>query len=102
MTDCLFHRYVHHDGIGETHATFTVCGFWYAEALATLGRYDEAQRCMTGLCEYANHVGLFSEDIDPATGEQLGNFPQTYCHVGLINAAFALSRRSQPRATEPA
>lgn len=88
----LFHRYVHHDGIGDTHATFTVCGFWYAEALAHLGRRQEAEECLSELCELANHVGLFSEDIDPKTREQLGNFPQTYSHVGLINAAFALTR----------
>jgi GH15 family glucan-1,4-alpha-glucosidase len=89
----LFHRYVHHDGIGDTHATFTVCSFWYAEALARMGRYDEAEKSLAELCELANHVGLFSEDIDPATRGQLGNFPQTYSHVGLINAAFAVSRQ---------
>lgn len=86
----LLHRYVHHDGIGETHAAFTVCGFWHAEALARLGLRDEAREVVDALLEHQNHVGLFSEDIDPKTGEQLGNFPQTYSHVGLINTAFAL------------
>jgi GH15 family glucan-1,4-alpha-glucosidase len=87
----LMQRYRHHDGIGETRATFTVCGFWHAEALARLGRRDEAERVMEELLGYANPVGLLSEDVDPATGESWGNFPQTYSHVGVINAAFALS-----------
>ncbi len=92
----LLHRYVHDDGIGETHATFTVCGFWYAEALARLGHMDDAERVFAALLGHANHVGLFSEDIDPATGAQWGNFPQTYSHVGLINSAFLLAPPKGP------
>ncbi len=87
----LLHRYRHHDGIGETHSAFTVCGFWYVEALARLGFIAEAESGFERLLGHANHVGLFSEDIDPKTGAQWGNFPQTYSHVGLINAAFAIS-----------
>jgi GH15 family glucan-1,4-alpha-glucosidase len=94
VTDCLLKRYAHDDGLGETHSTFTVCGFWYAEALARTGRRDEAERCLQGLLRHANHVGLYSEDVDPATGEQWGNFPQTYSHVGLIQTAFALANDS--------
>ncbi|MCA9630657.1 MAG: glycoside hydrolase family 15 protein, partial [Myxococcales bacterium] len=86
----LMKRYNHFDGIGETHGTFTVCGFWAAEALARLGYREEAIEACEQLIKHANHVGLFSEDIDPKTGEQWGNFPQTYSHVGLINAAFAI------------
>ena len=86
----MLHRYVHHDGIGQTHAAFTVCGFWHAEALARIGAKDEGHEVMRALIGHQNHVGLYSEDIDPETGAQLGNFPQTYSHVGLINAAFAL------------
>lgn len=89
--DHLLHRYVHHDGIGDTQNTFTVCGFWYAEALARLGDKDAALENCTSLMKHANHVGLLSEDIDPKTGTQWGNFPQTYSHVGLINAAFAIN-----------
>lgn len=89
--DHLLRRYVHHDGLGETHNTFTVCGFWYAEALARLGDKHAALDNCTALLGHANHVGLFSEDIDPNTGAQWGNFPQTYSHVGLINAAFAIN-----------
>lgn len=92
VNDHLMHRYLHHDGISAEHgATFTVCGFWYVEALARLGRRDEAELVFEKMLAYANHVGLFSEDIDPRTGMQLGNFPQTYSHVGVINSAFAIS-----------
>ncbi len=87
----LLYRYIHNDGIGDTKATFTVCGFWYAEALAKLGRTDQAREVFDALVSHANHVGLLSEDIDPDTGALWGNFPQTYSHVGLINAAFAIS-----------
>ena len=87
----LMHRYRHHDGIGDTHATFTVCGFWHVEAVARLGHVEEAEDIFQRMLSHGNHVGLFSEDIDPVTGQQLGNFPQTYSHVGIINAAFAIS-----------
>src|SRR5690606_31364542 len=88
----LMHRYLHHDGLGEDHAaTFTVCGFWYVEALARLGHLEEAEQAFQTMLTYSNHVGLFSEDLDPKTGQQLGNFPQTYSHVGIINSAFAIS-----------
>ena len=87
----LMQRYTHHDGIGDTHATFTVCAFWYVEALARIGHVVEAEQICEKLLSYANHVGLMSEDLDPRDGSQLGNFPQTYSHVGLINAAFAIS-----------
>ncbi len=86
----LLHRYLHDDGIGDTHATFTVCGFWLAEALARLGKHEEAEAQLERMLGYANHVGLYSEDVDPSTGGQLGNFPQTYSHAGLISAVLAL------------
>ncbi|RMG46997.1 MAG: glycoside hydrolase family 15 protein [Acidobacteria bacterium] len=92
----LLYRYLQDDGLGETKASFTVCGFWYAEALARLGRVDEAEEVFRKLCGHANHVGLLSEDIDPETGRLWGNFPQAYSHVGLINAAFAISPVAGP------
>jgi GH15 family glucan-1,4-alpha-glucosidase len=101
LGDALMSRYLHHDGIGETHASFTVCAFWLVEALARLGRREEAEARMRTLLGYANHVGLFGEDIDPHSGEQLGNFPQTYSHAALISAAFALAKPPRP-ATPPA
>jgi GH15 family glucan-1,4-alpha-glucosidase len=79
------------DDFGAPKNTFTVCGFWYAEALARIGEKLAARAACDRVLAYANHVGLFSEDVDPSNGEQLGNFPQTYSHVGLINAAFAIS-----------
>jgi len=92
----LLYRYRHHDGIGETKASFTVCGFWYAEALARIGRTEAAEEVFRAIVSHANHAGLLSEDIDPVSGAQWGNFPQTYSHVGLINAAFAISPVSGP------
>ena len=90
--DHLMHRYVHYDGIGDDHgATFTVCALWHVEALARLGHMERAEQALEKLLAHANHVGLLSEDLDPSTGRQLGNFPQTYSHVGLINAAFAIA-----------
>lgn len=91
-TPHLLRRYAHFDGLGETRSAFTLCGFWYAEALARLGETERALAECRALLAHANHVGLFSEDIDPATGEQYGNFPQTYSHAGLIAAAFALDQ----------
>ena len=87
----LVHRYVHDDDFGAPKTTFTICSFWYAEALARMGRGDEACRVFEGIVKHTNHLGLLSEDIHPETSELWGNYPQTYSHVGLINAAFQLS-----------
>jgi len=92
----LLYRYRHHDGIGDTHAAFTVCAFWYAEALARQGFHQEAEEVFTHVLSHTNHVGLLSEDIDPKSGARLGNFPQTYSHVGIINTAFCLAPPSGP------
>lgn len=80
-------RYRHPDDFGATTSAFTICSFWWAEALAATGRIDDAIQLFERLMKYANHLGLFSEDIDPETGRLLGNFPQAYTHVGLIHAA---------------
>ncbi len=92
----LLYRYKHDDGLGDTEAAFTVCGFWHAEALAKLGRTQEAHAVFEGLLSHANAFGLLSEDVDPKSGALWGNFPQTYSHVGIINTAFALSTVSGP------
>ena len=89
----LLRRYSAPDDFGTPHAAFTVCTFWLVEALAILGRTDEARELFEYLLSLHNGLGLYSEDILPDTLEQSGNFPQTYSHVGLINAAFRLSRR---------
>jgi pentatricopeptide repeat protein len=71
---------------------FTICAFWYLNALAVAGRVDEARDLFQRLLERRTPLGLLSEDIDPATGELWGNFPQTYSMVGIINSAVRLSR----------
>lgn len=83
-------RYVHSDDFGAPRSTFTICSFWWAEALALAGRLDEAVEFFERVLAFANPLGLFSEDIDPESGELLGNFPQAYTHVGLIHAAMTI------------
>jgi GH15 family glucan-1,4-alpha-glucosidase len=87
--DGLLYRYLR-DGYGEQKSSFLVCSFWYAEALACMGRLEDAQSLITRLLDYSNHLGLYSEDADFGGG-QWGNFPQTYSHVGLINAVYRIS-----------
>ena len=71
---------------------FLVCTFWYVDALAAVGRKDEARALFRNLLARRNAAGLLSEDIDPKDGTMWGNFPQTYSMVGLINSAMRLSR----------
>lgn len=85
-------RYDAPDDFGEPTVSFAVCTFWYVDALAAIGRVDEARGMFEKLLAGRNHVGLLSEDIDPATGELWGNFPQTYSLVGVIISAMRLSR----------
>ena len=89
----LFYRYKHIDDFGEPESTFLICAFWYVEALARMHRVDEAIKIFENLLKHGNHLGLLSEDIHEITGSQWGNFPQTYSHVGLINAAFTISKK---------
>ena len=88
----LFYRYKHYDDFGFPESTFLVCAFWYVDALACVGRVDDAIRNLDQLLSFSNHLGLFSEDAT-ADGSQWGNFPQTYSHVGLINAACRIGRK---------
>lgn len=89
----LFYRYKHADDFGKPHATFLVCAFWYIEALACVGRIQEAIEYFEHVSKYTNHLGLFSEDIVASNGAQWGNFPQTYSHVGLMNAATRIAKK---------
>lgn len=86
-------RYVIDDDFGTPENAFTICSFWYIDALAAAGRTDEARKLFEDLLSKRNHLGLLSEDLDPETGELWGNFPQTYSMVGIINSARILSER---------
>ena len=86
-------RYLHNDDFGKPDTTFLICTFWYIEALACMDRMDEAVELFDNVVKHGNHVGLLSEDIDSLKGEQWGNFPQTYSHVGLVNAAHKISQK---------
>lgn len=85
-------RYAAPDDFGAPSVAFTICTFWYVDALAAIGRRDEARRIFEALLARRNHVGLLSEDIEPSTGELWGNFPQTYSMVGIIVCAMRLSK----------
>jgi GH15 family glucan-1,4-alpha-glucosidase len=89
--DALF-RYVAPDDFGSPETSFTICTFWYIDALATIGRHEEARSLFERILNRRNPLGLLSEDLEFGDGEAWGNFPQTYSHVGLINAAMRLSR----------
>ncbi len=89
----LFFRYKHKDDFGEPETTFLICAFWYVEALTCVGRMDEAIETFEQLLTYSNHLGLLSEDVDATNGSMWGNFPQAYSHVGLVNAAYRISKK---------
>ncbi len=79
------------DGVGDGEGTFSLCSFWYVEALTRAGRLREAEVALEKMFTYANHLGLYAEQIG-ATGDQLGNFPQAFTHLSLISAAINLDR----------
>jgi GH15 family glucan-1,4-alpha-glucosidase len=86
------------DGLPSGEGAFGICSFWAVEYLARIGRVEEAERQFEQLVRCANDVGLFAEEIEPASGEALGNFPQAFTHVGLISAALAIA---EMRGTRP-
>lgn len=85
-------RYAAADDFGLPETAFNICTFWYLDALARVGRRDEARELFENMLARRNHLGLLSEDVHPETGELWGNYPQTYSLVGIINAATRLSR----------
>ena len=94
VTDSLVYRYdpgASPDGLQGSEGTFSLCSFMYVDALARAGRLDDARLAFEKMLTYANHVGLFSEEI-AVTGEQIGNFPQAFTHLALIDAAITLDR----------
>jgi len=89
----LFYRYLYKDDFGKPKTTFLICAFWYVEALAAVGRMDDAIKEFENLLQFSNHLLLFSEDVDENDGSQWGNFPQAYSHVGLMNAAYRIAMK---------
>ena len=83
------------DDFGYPETAFTICTFWYIDALVAIGKRDEARALFELMLSRRNAHGLLSEDIVPKTGELWGNYPQTYSLVGLINCANLLSRSWQ-------
>ena len=100
----LIYRYRGDDGFDEPEGTFLLCTFWLAEALARTGQVDRARRFLERGARCATELGLLSEQVDPGSGELLGNFPQAFSHLGLVNAAQALAdaERAATRTTPDA
>jgi GH15 family glucan-1,4-alpha-glucosidase len=88
----LVYRYLTRDGLPGEEGTFLLCTFWLAQAWATVGEVERAKEVFSRAAAFVNDVGLLAEQVDPATSEHLGNFPQAFSHIGLINAAWAISR----------
>jgi GH15 family glucan-1,4-alpha-glucosidase len=94
VSDSLVYRYdptASPDGLRGDEGTFSICSFWYVEAMVHAGRIDEARLAFEKMLTYANHLGLYAEEISN-TGEQQGNFPQAFTHLALISAAFNLDK----------
>jgi GH15 family glucan-1,4-alpha-glucosidase len=88
----LVYRYRQPDGLEGEEGAFSICTFWLAQALTMIGERERAERVFRRMLRHANHVGLYSEEIDPQSGAFLGNFPQAFTHIALINCAAALAR----------
>jgi GH15 family glucan-1,4-alpha-glucosidase len=87
----LVYRYRADDGLEGQEGTFLLCTFWLAEALAATGQPERAREVFERAVVFVNDVGLLAEEVDPVTGELLGNFPQAFSHIGLVNAAWAIT-----------
>jgi pentatricopeptide repeat protein len=103
VSDSLVYRYnpsASPDGLAGDEGTFSLCTFWYVDALARAGRLDDARLVFEKMHTYGNHLGLYSEEIG-STGEQLGNFPQAFSHLALISAAINLNAKLDHRRGAP-
>ena len=83
------------DGLPGKEGTFIACAFWLIENLCYLGRIEEARHRFEQILQFAGPLGLFAEELDADTGEQLGNYPQAFTHIGLINSAVTLQRAQE-------
>lgn len=97
----LVYRYRSGDGLEGEEGTFLLCTFWLAHAAALAGQVERAKAIFARAAVYANDVDLLAEEVDPRTGELLGNFPQAFSHIGLINAAWAIAEAERGRAEQP-
>ncbi len=91
----LVYRYLSHDGLGGAEGTFLLCTFWLAQAQALAGDAEAASATFERAVASINDVGLLAEEVDPRSGEMIGNFPQAFSHIGLINAAWAITQARQ-------
>jgi GH15 family glucan-1,4-alpha-glucosidase len=91
----LMYRYKNEDDFGSPTSAFTICTFWLVRALFVTGEEEEARKIFNQLCSYTNHVGLMSEDLDFISKQQLGNFPQAYSHLAMIDIAILLSKEKK-------
>jgi alpha,alpha-trehalase len=91
----LVYRYLGEDGLPGTEATFLLCTFWLAQAQAQAGEVDAAIATFECAVAAINDVGLLAEEVDPSSGEMIGNFPQAFSHIGLVNAAWAITQPQQ-------
>jgi GH15 family glucan-1,4-alpha-glucosidase len=99
MVDGFVRRYdtaLSDDGLPPGEGVFLACSFWLVDAYVMLGRLDDARALFNRLTAVCNDLGLLSEEYDPASGELLGNFPQAFSHVALVNSAFNLTRAAKP------
>jgi hypothetical protein len=88
----LVYRYLAHDGLAGAEGTFLLCTFWLAHAQALAGELDQATATFERAVAAINEVGLLAEEVDPGSGEMIGNFPQAFSHIGLVNAAWAIAQ----------
>jgi GH15 family glucan-1,4-alpha-glucosidase len=91
----LVYRYLAHDGLAGEEGTFLLCTFWLAQAQALAGELDDATATFERAVAAINDIGLLAEEVDVPSGEMIGNFPQAFSHIGLINAAWAISQAQQ-------
>jgi GH15 family glucan-1,4-alpha-glucosidase len=97
----LVYRYRSHDGLDGQEGTFLLCTFWLAQALARSGQADRARIVFERAAAFVNDIGLLSEEVDPVSSELLGNFPQAFSHIGLVNAAWAISEVELDQTSPP-